>query len=80
MLVKNFTIPEQMFEKLQNESGTTGLTMSEIVRRAIDNYLEGKRGQIIYQFNGGGIEPPYIINSASNSTREVDVTLGGERE
>ena len=68
MIIKSFALPEPMIEGLKKESDVTGLPVSEIVRRAIDNYLEGKRGEIIYQFNGDSIQPPYVLTVSTGNT------------
>ena len=36
----NFCFPEQLIEKLKKLSKDTGLTMSEIIRRALDDYFD----------------------------------------
>jgi predicted DNA-binding protein len=36
----NYHLPEQVIEKLKAEAKRTGLTVAEIIRRAIDTYLE----------------------------------------
>jgi len=36
----NFCFPEQLIEKLKNLAAKTGLTMSEIIRRALDDYFD----------------------------------------
>ena len=36
----NFCFPEQLIEKLKSLANKTGLTMSEIIRRALDDYFD----------------------------------------
>ena len=36
----NFTLTENEIEKIKDESEATGLTMSDIVRRSLDEYFE----------------------------------------
>jgi Arc/MetJ-type ribon-helix-helix transcriptional regulator len=38
----NYHLPEQVIAKLKEEAERTGLSISEIIRRAIDAYLERK--------------------------------------
>jgi predicted DNA-binding protein len=39
----NYHLPEQVIEKLKAEAKRTGLTVAEIIRRAIDAYLEKQK-------------------------------------
>lgn len=39
----NFCFPEQLIEKLKSLSNKTGLTMSEIIRRALDDYFDKQK-------------------------------------
>lgn len=40
MSVSSITMPEQYWEKLKEHSTKTGLSSSEIIRRALDLYLK----------------------------------------
>ena len=42
----NFKIPTQLDERLKAESERTGAKLSEIVRRAIDEYLEDREATL----------------------------------
>jgi metal-responsive CopG/Arc/MetJ family transcriptional regulator len=44
---RNITLPEQLDERLQGESKRAGISVSEIIRRAVDQYLkrEADRGK-----------------------------------
>jgi len=39
----NFFLPEQLIERLKARSESTGLSVAEIVRRAIDEYLSRQK-------------------------------------
>jgi predicted DNA-binding protein len=39
----NYHLPEQALAKLQAESKRTGLSVAEIIRRAIDTYLKEQK-------------------------------------
>jgi predicted DNA-binding protein len=39
----NFYLTEKQYQKLQEISRSTGLTMAEIIRRAMDMYLEQRK-------------------------------------
>jgi len=43
MVRTNFYFPRQMLLRLKEASKTTGLNVSEIVRRAIDDYLRREK-------------------------------------
>lgn len=38
----NLSMPKQFVDKLEAEKKRTGMSLSEIVRRAVDEYLERK--------------------------------------
>ena len=39
----NYHLPEQVIGRLKAEAKRTGLTVAEIIRRAIDTYLEKRK-------------------------------------
>jgi predicted DNA-binding protein len=39
----NYHLPEQVIEQLKAQSALTGLTVAEIIRRAIDAFLEKRK-------------------------------------
>lgn len=43
MRLTNQMMPEQMIKAIKAESKRTGLSISEIVRRAVDKYLEARK-------------------------------------
>jgi len=43
MIKLNFYLPKPQLEKLQKESRETGLSIAELIRRAIDLYFRKKR-------------------------------------
>jgi hypothetical protein len=43
----NYHLTEAQIDRLQSLSGETGLTVAEIIRRAVDEYL-GKKGPMKY--------------------------------
>jgi len=43
MIRVNFHLTQQQLEKLRRESKDTGLTVAELIRRAVDEALKDKR-------------------------------------
>jgi len=41
----NFHLTGQQMEKLRAQSGDTGLTVAELIRRAVDEFLENVHGK-----------------------------------
>ena len=59
-MAKNLTVslPQQYADRLATEARITGLNASEIIRRALDEYLDGRA--ITRQ--GGGTNENYILS------------------
>ena len=63
-------ITEKQQKKLKKMSKDTGLSMSELIRRALDEYLNGKKP--LSQSNPNGLSEPLIL---SNPERESEPSL-----
>jgi hypothetical protein len=54
MIRKNFYLPEQQVTKLKNLAIVSGISMSEILRRAIDEYFLDDNGVFDEDVDEGG--------------------------
>jgi predicted DNA-binding protein len=43
-ILRNILFPEEMNDRLVNESKRSGLSVSELIRRAIDAWFAGQKG------------------------------------